>query len=84
MMQMHRGRAAERILFHTVLKPWDIVPSNTHFDTTRPNIEVEDAEALDLVIPEEKVPSLIHPFKGNVDVDRLEQLLKEKGDSCTT
>ena len=76
----HQGRAAERILFHTVLKPWDVVPNNTHFDTTRANVEVEDAEALDLVIPEGKVPSLIHPFKGNVDLAALESVLTEKGD----
>ena len=76
----HQGRAAERILFHTVLKPGDIVPNNSHFDTTRANIEVEDAEARDLVIAEGKVPSLVHPFKGNVDLEALDRLLTERGD----
>jgi tryptophanase len=59
----HQGRAAERILFHTILKPGQIVLNNTHFDTTRANIEVEDAEARDLVIPEGLIPSVLHPFK---------------------
>ncbi len=76
----HQGRAAERILFHTILHPGQIVPNNNHFDTTRANVEVEGAEALDLVIPEGRVPSLVHPFKGNVDLDALERLLAEKGD----
>jgi tryptophanase len=76
----HQGRAAERILFHTILKAGDIVLNNTHFDTTRANIEVEDAEARDLVIPEGRIPSVIHPFKGNMDLDRLERTLALEGD----
>jgi tryptophanase len=76
----HQGRAAERILFHTTLHAGQIVPNNNHFDTTRANVEVEGAEALDLVVPEGRVPHLIHPFKGNIDLVALERLLAEKGD----
>ncbi len=75
----HQGRAAERILFHTALKPGDIVPNNSHFDTTRANIEVERAEARDLVIREGRIPSYLHPFKGNVDLEALEVLLERDG-----
>jgi tryptophanase len=76
----HQGRAAERILFHTVLKSGDIVPNNNHFDTTRANVEVEEAEARDLVIPEGRVPSQVHPFKGNIDLAALERTLAQDGE----
>ena len=73
----HQGRAAERILFHTQVRAGQVVPNNNHFDTTRANVEVEGAEARDLVIAEGRVPSTIHPFKGNIDLAALEQLLEE-------
>ncbi len=74
----HQGRAAERILFTTLLKPSDIVPNNTHFDTTRANIEARGAEAVDIPIAEARAPGTLHPFKGNIDLVALEQLLREK------
>ncbi|MFN2239933.1 MAG: tryptophanase [Thermoanaerobaculia bacterium] len=76
----HQGRAAERILFHTVLESGEVVLNNTHFDTTRANIEYEGAEARDIVIAEGRQPATIHPFKGNVDLQKLENALKEDGD----
>ncbi len=75
----HQGRAAERILFGVMCKKGDVVPNNTHFDTTRANIEFVGAEALDLVIPEGRQPSLKHPFKGNMDVAALQALIAQKG-----
>ena len=73
----HQGRAAERILFGSALKPGDIVPNNTHFDTTRANVEYRGAIALDIPIAEAHQPNVYHPFKGNMDLERLEQTLRE-------
>jgi tyrosine phenol-lyase len=75
----HQGRAAERILFSVMCKKGDVVPNNTHFDTTRANIEYRGAIAEDMVIPEGKDPKKIHPFKGNMDVRKLQNLIEDVG-----
>ena len=79
MIPVHQGRAAERILFSVMCKPGDVVPNNTHFDTTRANLEALGAEAVDLPIPEGTEPAVHHPFKGNMDVAALEQLVERVG-----
>ncbi|MFA5404393.1 MAG: tryptophanase [Ignavibacteria bacterium] len=88
---VHQGRAAERILFTKVLSDIDsdgrfinagkgkYIPSNNHFDTTQANIEFNGGTAVDLVIEEGKHPSKIHPFKGNMDTNKLEKFIKEVG-----
>jgi tryptophanase len=73
----HQGRAAERILFSVIGGSGKLVPNNTHFDTTRANVEFSGAEARDLVIPEGHDAATIHPFKGNMDLVALETLLQE-------
>lgn len=75
----HQGRAAERILFTTMCRPGHVVPNNTHFDTTRANIEATGATAVDLPAPETLSPAIPHPFKGDLDVDRLRELIEEEG-----
>jgi tryptophanase len=76
----HQGRAAERILFGSLLKAGDIVVNNTHFDTTRANVEHRQATALDIPIAEGRQPQLYHPFKGNIDLAALEKTLVENPD----
>ncbi|MCI0404587.1 MAG: tryptophanase [candidate division Zixibacteria bacterium] len=77
----HQGRAAEKILFSIIGGKGKTIISNTHFDTTRANIEYTGAEAVDLVIPEGKIPPAVHPFKGNIDLQKLEETIKRIGPS---
>ncbi len=75
----HQGRASERILFELVGGEGKVIPNNNHFDTTRANIEHSGAKAVDLVIDEGRDPRSRHPFKGNIDLDKLDGLVKEVG-----
>jgi len=79
MLPTHQGRAAERILFTVLCKPGHVVPSNTHFDTTRANIEFTGAKAVDLPIPEAADTQLRLDFKGNMDVTALQALMAREG-----
>ena len=76
----HQGRAAENVLFSVLVKEGDIVPGNSHFDTTKGHIEFRKARAIDCTIDEAFDTTLKHPFKGNVDIDKLEKVLKEHND----
>jgi len=75
----HQGRAAERILFTVLCKPGHVVPNNTHFDTTRANIEFQGARAVDLPLPAAADTQARLPFKGNLDVEALEKLIETEG-----
>ncbi len=79
MIPTHQGRAAERILFSVMCSSGDVVPNNTHFDTTRANIEYQGAVAEDLVIEEGRQPQKVHPFKGNMDTEKLRTLIERVG-----
>jgi tryptophanase len=74
----HQGRAAERILFSAIGGPGKAIPNNTHFDTTRANVEATGAEAVDLVVPEGRQPRTVHPFKGNMDLAALDAFLEKR------
>ncbi len=75
----HQGRASERILFEVLVRDGMVVPNNNHFDTTRANVEHSGGEAVDLVIDEGRDPKSQHPLKGNMSIERLEQLFERVG-----
>lgn len=75
----HQGRAAENILFSATVKEGDVVPGNAHFDTTKGHIEFRKAKAIDCTIKEAYNTGLFHPFKGNIDLEKLESVIKEYG-----
>jgi len=73
----HQGRAAENVLFSALVKEGDIVPGNSHFDTTKGHIEFRKAKAIDCTIDEAFNTEMVHPFKGNVDINKLENTIKK-------
>ena len=75
----HQGRGAEQVLFGVVAGPGKVIPNNTHFDTTRANVEARGSEALDLLIPEGLEPTNHHPFKGNMNIPALEKTIERVG-----
>ncbi|MFM9946608.1 MAG: tryptophanase, partial [Saprospiraceae bacterium] len=75
----HQGRAAEHLLYSRIGGPGKVFVSNTHFDTTRANIEFSGATAIDCPIPENRAPSLLHPFKGNLDIAQLLDQIARSG-----
>ena len=79
----HQGRAAENVLFSTLVKEGDYVPGNSHFDTTKGHIEFRKAHAIDCTIDEAFDTTVYHPFKGNVDINKLEAALVKYGDKVT-
>ena len=75
----HQGRVAENLLFSTIVNEGDVVPNNIHFDTTRANIEHQKAQAVNCVIDEAMDPEKLHPFKGNMDINKLEAIIQKYG-----
>jgi tryptophanase len=75
----HQGRAAEKILFSLIGGAGKVIPNNTHFDTTRANIEYAGTTAVDCLIPEGRIPAEPHPFKGNMDLDALVAVIEQHG-----
>ncbi len=76
----HQGRAAENVLFSAIVKAGDIIPGNSHFDTTKGHIEFRKAFAVDCTIDEAFDPTLIHPFKGNINIEKFEEVIKTNRD----
>jgi tryptophanase len=73
----HQGRAAENVLFSVLIKEGDVIPGNSHFDTTKGHIEFRKATAIDCTVNEAAHTQVEYPFKGNVDLDKLEAVLKK-------